>query len=211
MKLIVKTLALFFVLSLFFAAGFYFFGDQTERVFSRERCVTWFADQKDIAWIFGILLLVSDILLPIPATGIMAALGSVYGLMVGTLIGFAGSVLAGITGYGTARFLGKKAALVLATQEELLRFKSFFDAFGAYAIIISRVMPILPEVITVLAGFSNMRFRRFFFSLAAGTLPVALLFTWMGTGNAFGGTFGMILAVAVPVLIWPVVAKFTRI
>ncbi len=211
MKLILKISALFIIIALFFAIGFYFFGGQIELIFSQEQCVKWFSENKETAWIFGILLLVSDILLPIPATGIMAAIGIVYHLWPGVLISMAGSVLAGLTGYITARFLGKHTPKILASKKELMRFKTFFDTYGGYAIIISRIMPLMPEVITILAGLSKMKFSRFFTSLITGTLPVSILFTWMGTNESMGHAAWMLLAVALPAIIWPFFIKFTRI
>jgi uncharacterized membrane protein YdjX (TVP38/TMEM64 family) len=47
-----------------------------------------------------VLLLASDLLLPIPATADMAALGLVYGPLWGGLIGTAGGFLGGAQGYG---------------------------------------------------------------------------------------------------------------
>ncbi len=211
MKLIFKILVLFIGLALAFAVSFYFFGDQTEVIFSRERCVEWFGNQKETAWIWGLVLLVSDILLPIPATGVMAALGAVYGFLPGTCISFTGSFLAGLAGYGAARMPGRRFIQWMATDEEILRFKSFFDRFGGVAVILSRAMPIMPETITILAGFSRMKFLGFSLALAAGTLPVSILFTWMGTGQGVEQPAGILLAVGLPALAWPVFIKLFKL
>lgn len=211
MKPIVKIFFLFFLLALIFAAGFHFFGEQAELMFSQERCIVWFMNHKKVAWVLAILLLVSDILLPIPATGIMAALGAVYGLETGIALSFTGSVLAGLAGYGAARLPGKQAVGWIATDAEIQRFKSFFDHYGGYAVILSRALPIMPETVTILAGFSRMKFSRFLTSLTFGTLPVSILFTWMGTGQGINQPLGIILAVAVPGLLWPFFIKFTRL
>ena len=180
-RLMLKISAVFVIIALFFAVSFYLFGGQAELVFSREQCIKWFLEKKQVAWIFGIILLVSDILLPVPATGIMAALGAVYDLWPGMLISMTGSSLAGLLGYAAARFLSKRTHHIIATEDEILRFKSFFDTYGGYAIIISRIMPLMPEVITILAGLSGMKFPRFFASLIDGTLTVSILFPSMAT------------------------------
>ena len=210
-RLMLKISAVFVIIALFFAVSFYLFGGQAELVFSREQCIKWFLEKKQVAWIFGIILLVSDILLPVPATGIMAALGAVYDLWPGMLISMTGSSLAGLLGYAAARFLSKRTHHIIATEDEILRFKSFFDTYGDYAIIISRIMPLMPEVITILAGLSGMKFPRFFASLIAGTLPVSILFTWMGTNESMGHPVGILLAVILPAVIWPFFIKFARI
>lgn len=211
MRLILKMMVVFLTLALVFAVSFYFFGEQAETVFSQERCIRWFANHKNAGWIFGMGLLVSDILLPVPATGIMAALGAVYGLVPGSCISFAGSMLAGLAGYGAARLPGKKAVRYLATDPEMERFKAFFDRYGGYAVILSRTVPILPETISILAGLSRMEFPRFLAALAAGTLPVSVLFTWMGTGQGLGQPAGILLAVVLPVLAWPLFIRGFRL
>lgn len=211
MKLILKVLVVFLALALVFAVSFYFFGEQVETVFSQERCIRWFTTHKGTAWGWGILLLVSDILLPVPATGIMAALGAVYGLVPGSCISFAGSMLAGLAGYGAARLPGKKAVRYLASDPERERFKAFFDRYGGYAVILSRTVPILPETISILAGLSRMKFFRFLAALAAGTLPVSVLFTWMGTGQSIEQPAGVFLAVVLPALAWPLFIRGFRL
>ncbi|MDA3787113.1 MAG: VTT domain-containing protein [Desulfobacula sp.] len=170
-----------------------------------------FAEFKALAWIVGILLLVSDILLPVPATGIMAALGSVYGVCTGAIISMVGSVGAGLIGYSIARALGRKGSRWIASEEEIIKFKSFFDQWGSYAIIISRILPILPEVVAILAGLSRMKFSRFVSALIAGTLPVSFLFSWMGAYSGFTPGIGLLIAIIFPVLIWPFFIKMVKI
>ncbi len=211
MKLILKILAVFFIFVVLFAVSYLLFGEQIELFFSKEKCIQWFSAAKPYAWIGGILLLISDILLPVPATVIMAAAGAVYGLWPGVLISFTGSMLAGLTGYVTALFFGKKGSRYIASETEINRFKSYFDSYGGYAVILSRGVPVMPEAITILAGLSGMKFSRFSAALIAGTLPVSFFFTWLGTNEVgvFGG--GLILATLIPALLWPFFIKFLKI
>ena len=211
MKLIYKLILLMILLTVAFALVYEWCGQSFETLFSQQKCIEWFMDIKPFAWMIGILLLISDILLPVPATGIMAALGAVYGPFVGGVASTAGSVCAGITGYGIARFLGQKASTRIASQEEIERFKFFFDNWGAYAIILARILPILPEVTTILAGLSRMKFQRFFLALMAGCLPVSFLFSWMGSYSGFSPGTGIVLAVFLPALLWPFFIKLIKV
>lgn len=211
MKPLLKILIIFFLIALLLAVIFFVFGNQVESFFSQDRCVNWFSTHKHIAWGGSILLLLSDIILPVPASGIMAATGTVYGLWVGALTNFFGSVCAGLVGYGAARLPGQRFARCIATDDELNRFKVFFDQWGAYAVIISRALPIMPEAVSILAGISKMSFTKFFLSLSAGTLPVSVLFSWMGAYSSFSHSFGIAAAVLIPALIWPVFIKIVKI
>nr|WP_321402702.1 VTT domain-containing protein [uncultured Desulfobacter sp.] len=211
MKLIFKLILLFLLLAFAFVVVYEICGQNLEFLLSQEKCIAWFSRTKSFAWIMGIVLLVSDILLPVPATGIMAALGAVYGPWVGGVASVTGSVCAGLVGYGIAKFLGQKASAKIASQEEIERFKFVFDRWGSYAIILSRIMPVIPEVITILAGLSGMNFRRFLLALIGGSLPVSFLFSWMGSYSGFTPGIGIIFAVLIPAVLWPFFIKLISV
>ncbi|WP_020585333.1 TVP38/TMEM64 family protein [Desulfobacter curvatus] len=211
MRLIFKLILLFLLLTFAFVIVYEICGQSFESLFSQERCIEWFSRIKPLAWIIGIVLLISDILLPVPATGIMAALGAVYGPWGGGAASAAGSVCAGLIGYFIAKFFGQKASTRIASQEEVERFKLFFDRWGSYAVILSRIMPIIPEVTAILAGFSGMNFRRFLLALTAGSLPVSFLFFWMGSYSGFKPGIGILLAVLLPAFLWPFFIKLTKV
>jgi uncharacterized membrane protein YdjX (TVP38/TMEM64 family) len=203
-KLLLKVLAIAVALAALCLAGFEVWGEDFERLFSQEACARWFASIRPWAWAVAIGLLVADLLLPVPATGVMAALGSVYGPVVGALVGATGSALAGMLGYGLARAGGRPLVRFIASEEEMARFQAFFDRWGGVAVIVSRVLPILPEVVAVLAGLARMRVRRFAAALALGTVPTAALFAWLGHVSRDEPWYGMVVALAVPLVIWPV-------
>jgi len=207
-KFPLKVLAVAVLLAGLCLLGFEVWGEDFERLFNQEACAAWFGRIRPWAWAAAIGLLVVDLFLPVPATGVMAALGSVYGPVLGALVGAVGSALAGLLGYGLARAGGRAAARRIADPEELARFQRFFDRWGGVAIILSRILPILPEVVAVLAGLARMRLRRFAAALALGTVPTAALFAWLGHASRAEPAWGMGVAVLVPLLLWPVFLHF---
>jgi len=209
-KVLLKVLAIAVILAALCMLGFELWGEDFERLFSQEACVAYFASIRPWAWAVAIGLLVVDLFLPVPATGVMAALGSVYGPVLGALVGAVGSMLAGLLGYGLARLGGKRLGRVIAGEDEMRRFKAFFDRWGGLAIIVSRVLPILPEVVAVLAGLARMRLRRFLAALALGTVPTATLFAVLGHVSRDEPWYGVIVAVVLPMLVWPVFLRFAR-
>lgn len=211
MKSIVRLFLLFIALSFFFILLYELAGQSFEIFLSRDKCIEWFIRIKPVAWIIGILLLVSDIVTPVPATGIMAALGAVYGVVPGAFFSVIGSTGAGLVGYGAARTLGLRGSRWIADEKEIERFKDFFDRWGGYAVILSRATPILPEVISILAGLSKMKFSRFFAALLAGTIPTSFLFVWMGSYPGLPYGTGIVLALLVPALLWPVFIRMVKI
>lgn len=207
-RFFLKVLAIAVVLAVVFAAAFSLWGDTFERLFSQEACRAWFEEIRPFAWAVAIGLLVADIVLPIPATGVMAAVGSVYGPVLGAIVGAVGSASAGVVGYAVARFGGKGLARRIAGEDELARFQAVFERWGGFAIILSRILPILPEVVAVLAGLAGMRLRRFMAALLLGTVPTAALFAYLGHVSREQPWYGMMVAVAVPLLIWPIFLRF---
>src|SRR5215217_5017542 len=52
------------------------------------------------AWALAVALIWADVVLPIPQTAVIAALGLIYGTVVGGLIGSIGLITGGLLGYG---------------------------------------------------------------------------------------------------------------
>ncbi len=208
MSFFAKILTITVLLALLFALGFALWGEEFEILFNQQACVAWFSRIKPYAWLLGIALLIGDLILPVPATGIMASLGVVYGFWLGTLFSITGSLAAGFIGYGLARFAGRKFTLLITDQEEIDRFQHLFNSWGGAAIIVSRIMPIMPEVMTILAGFAKMNLIRFSMALLSGTIPTCFLFVYLGSSTRAEPVWGMAAAVLLPLLVWPVFLRY---
>ena len=74
-------------------------GDALEAAFSVEGARAWMSGYGAGAGLAGIGLLVADLLLPIPSTLVMSALGLAYGTWLGGLYAAAGTMLAGLVAY----------------------------------------------------------------------------------------------------------------
>ena len=202
MNVTLRISALTALVALIFLLSFFLFGERFEGLFDQETCVAWFASIRSYAWLIALLLLIADLILPIPATGIMAALGHVYGVGIGGAVGALGSTLAGMLGYTIARLLGANAVARIANEREREQFQSFFDKWGGAGIIISRALPILPEVMSVLAGLASMSSLRFTVSILLGTVPTAFFFSSIGHAARTAPAYGLGLALLVPFFLW---------
>ena len=170
-----KKLASFiFIPGLIMALVFVVCGDSFEASFSQESFQKSHQNTSN-AWLIAIGLMISDLFLPIPASGIMAAIGVIYGFQLGFIINFAGTMSSGLVAYALARLLGKKGISKICSPQEVEDYKEFFDRWGGLAIIASRFLPILPEVLSVAAGFSSMNCKKFSLALTLGSLA-----TWLG-------------------------------
>jgi len=175
--------------------------DEMDAYFASEEYQEWLVSVRPYAWAVGVALIVADLFLPIPAAPIMAAMGALYGGLLGGLIATVGTMLAGLVAYGLARLFGLKAARFLASDSELDDLQQFFDSWGAAGIIASRALPVVPEVMTLLAGLAKMHFRRFILALLLGSVPVGFAFAWVGQAGGASSTMLLILTL-IPALAW---------
>ena len=204
-----KLLLLIIVPGLIIGLTFALWGGFFETLFNQQKFIETY-QYSPYAWIIGILLLAGDLFLPIPASAVMSAMGSLYGIYWGTAISFCGSCLAGLSAYVLARLLGKSKLANICSAEELDEYQELFNKWGAHAVIICRAFPILPEVITLLAGFSRMNFRKFSLALITGTLPVSFLFAYLGHISVDEPYWGMAVAVLIPLGLWVIFSRWFK-
>ena len=141
------------------------------------------------------LLLVLDIILPIPSTIIMYLNGFVMGLLIGTIVSFISLLCSSICGYAIGKTLNKS---------NYEKYQRFYDKYGPSAIILTRGMPIMAEAISIMCGYIRIPFRRFLFFQAIGYLPVCLIYAYLGTianeNEAFLPVLG--ISIIITILFW---------
>jgi len=190
-------------LCMFFLLGWWLFGAGLEQAWSAEVLVSRFEEAREWAWLAGIGLLLADLLLPVPGTVVMSALGAVYGFWLGGIIASAGSMLAGIFGYGVGRFFKEGFSRKWLGARDFERGKAMlFGRNGALVVAISRALPIFPEVLACMAGLLRMPFGKFCLALACGSVPVGFLFAWIGTVGRENPAWGLAFTIGVPALLW---------
>lgn len=154
-------------------------------------------------WLAGgviALLLAGDLVLPVPSSVLMTLSGFFLGWPAGTAMAFAGAMGSALLGFGLCRRFGRRALRSLAGERDEARISRWLETHGAWAIILSRSVPMLTEVVSCVAGLSLMRFRRFALLSAAGTLPICAVYAWAGakTGDAAGFGWAVLLAFVLP-------------
>lgn len=155
------------------------------------------------AWVAGFGLIVSDIVFPIPATAVMAALGVIYGPITGGLISAAATMTAGTIAYAVLRSFGPRAGRWLAGEKGMQTAERLFHDYGGWIVAGSRWMPILPETIAGLAGLARMPFPRFVTALACGALPMGLTAATIGHVGADAPLIAMAVSGLIPLMLWP--------
>ena len=207
-----RLLWIFLILAVLVIVPFLIWGDFFDALFERESTEQWLEGIGwEFAWLVGIGLLVADLLLPIPGTVVMAALGYVYGFWLGGMIAASGSMLAGLLAYGACRKVGRRAAEWIAGKEDLARGELLFaGSAGGWIVTLSRWMPVMPEVIACLAGLAHMPFRRFAVALACGSLPLGFTFAAIGSWGHENPRLALVLSAVLPPVLWASIGPFVR-
>ena len=152
------------------------------------------------AWAVGIVLIWADMVLPIPQTAVIAALGIIYGTLLGGLLGTLGLITGGLLGYGLMLTSARRFARFLS----LRKIESLFDQSGAWAIVLTRSFPYsIPEAMVFLAGLAGMPMRKFTAALIVGSVPTAFAFAAIGAGWADQPILALGVSYLLPILLLP--------
>ena len=190
------------VLAVLVLMPFLLWGGRFEEVFTREGAVEWLRGYGDWAWAAGLVLLILDLVLPLPSTVIMSAMGFVYGPLLGGLIAAAGSFLAGSAGYVLCRYGGRRVARSIAGEKGMRQSEHLFMRAGGWLVALSRCLPLLSEVVACMAGLTRMPVGRYFAALACGVIPVGFVFAAIGSSGMEHAGLAVLLSLVLPVIFW---------
>jgi uncharacterized membrane protein YdjX (TVP38/TMEM64 family) len=140
-----------------------------------------------------VLLLLADVLLPIPSSIVSVAAGALLGPWLGGLSVWLGMTLGSVGGYAVGRFGGRYFEKPLADAATIRR------SLG-WAITLSRPVPVIAEAVTLTAGFVRAPFGLFALFSVLGNAAVAVIYAVAGSLAQSAGSLlaGFLLAVAIP-------------
>ena len=143
----------------------------------------------------GVLLLMAleSACIPIPSEAIMPFAGSLivtdpargFNIHALALVGAFGNLLGSIAAYwighiGGRPFLEKYGKFVLIRKRDLDKSDHFFQNYGEWTVLVSRVLPIVRTFISLPAGIARMNFARFCVYTFVGAVPFCYLLAWAG-------------------------------
>jgi uncharacterized membrane protein YdjX (TVP38/TMEM64 family) len=178
--------------------------DANDAVFMLREYDSW-------AWALGIALIWADLVLPVPQTAVIAALGIIYGTVFGGLLGSVGLISGGVLGYALMRTAARRFVDRLVGRQSLHKMESLFDRGGAWAIVLTRSLPYsVPEAIVFLAGLAGMPMGKFTTALTVGSVPTAFAFAAIGAGWADQPILALIVSYVLPMLLLPIALYLMR-
>ncbi|MDZ4868507.1 MAG: VTT domain-containing protein [Alphaproteobacteria bacterium] len=159
----------------------------------------------------GIALIWADLVLPVPQTAVIAALGIVYGALLGGLIGSVGLISAGLLGYLLMRTSLRRHVHRFVSERSMQKMERLFDRNGAWAIVLSRSLShSIPEAMVFLAGLAGMPMRKFIAALTLGSVPTAFVFAAIGAGWSDQPILALVASYVLPLLLLPIALYLIR-
>lgn len=156
-------------------------------------------------WALGIALIWADVVLPVPQTAVIAALGITYGTLLGGLLGTLGLITGGLLGYALMRTSARRYVRRFVGLQSLRKMECLFDQGGAWAIVLTRSLPYsIPEAMVFLAGLAGMPAGKLIAALAIGSAPTGFVFAAIGAGWAHQPTLALGVSYVLPVLLLPI-------
>ena len=163
------------------------------------------------AWALGITLIWADLVLPVSQTAVIAALGIIYGTLLGGLLGSLGLITGGLLGYGLMLTSARRFVQRFTGPQSLRRMEGLFDRSGAWAIVLTRSLPYsVPEAIAFLAGLAGMPLPKFTAALTVGSVPTAFAFAAIGAGWADQPILALLVSYVLPILLLPIALYLMR-
>lgn len=205
-----RLLLIFIGLVVLFLIPFLIWGHHWAEIFTQQGAVAWLQGHGSWGWAGGMMLLMADLVLPIPGTIVMSALGFIYGTVVGGLIGAAGSFLSGSLGYAVCRLVGRSAAVRILGEKDLVKGERLFSRVGGWLVVFSRWLPLFPEVIACMAGMTRMPVGIFCLAVACGSLPLGLIFAFVGHTGVERPLLAVTLSGILPLILWISIRPFFR-
>jgi len=163
------------------------------------------ADERPIAAAaFIIAALTLDLFLPVPNGVTNTLAGGAFGFPVGTLVIWLGLMGASLAGYAVGRWAARPLAKRWLGADDVEKAHALAERAGPIALILSRPVPVLAEVMAIAAGVSAMAFARFALVMVLANLGVAMLFAAIGAAAIEQASTELLMlgAVGLPLLFW---------
>ncbi len=202
-----RLFGVFLALAVVVALPFLIWGDHFEAALGRESLVDQLGAYRGTAWIVAIALLASDLVLPIPNTMVIAALGVIYGPLLGGLVAVMGNALSAMIGYGLCRRFGRPIAMRLIGEADMAAGEALFARSGGWMVALSRWLPVLPETISCMAGLARMPLRLFVLALLSGAVPLGFVVAGLGYAGSDRPILTLVLCALLPLPLWFLVRR----
>jgi uncharacterized membrane protein YdjX (TVP38/TMEM64 family) len=158
-----------------------------------------------------IIVLCLDLVLPVPSSIVMALSGKLLGFWAGGVASFVGAISATMLGYMVCYAGGTTVFRRFVRDKDADKVIAWFEKYGIYAIILSRPIPMVTEILSCTSGLYKVPIRQFIFASVLGTLPICFVYSYFGQQGGAGDYWPLVwVSLIIPALGWLVVHFIKR-
>ncbi len=152
-----------------------------------DKVVHWFLipiiSLEAWGWLFFLVFMgVQGVLVPIPSELVLLTSGLLWGLVLGSILGIIGSMIAGVLTYYIAVLGGRPMMERFLGQENLEVLDFYIGKYGAAVILLARAFPFMAfDPISYASGFLKIKFRTYFIATFIGSIIRCIFYAWLGS------------------------------
>lgn len=169
-------------------AAFLYFTIRSGRAYFRRRNIRLMASQINGYGTLApiavfILIFISTIIppLPLPIPLIEIAAGYIFGFGEGLLIVWISEILSSLAAFMATRLLGRKLFRPILDHKLVASYRQYIQERGSTAIIVTRALMAAPmNIVSFLAGLTQMSVGTFTGATAIGVIPESILYPYVG-------------------------------
>lgn len=188
-------------------------GEQSERwVVENLLTGSYLTSGSAPALLAVVAVLASDILLPVPSSGVMTYAGAALGWLPGSAICFVGLMLSCLIGYALGRYFGLPLVRRFVSETELQEMAARLEKPGLWVIAGFRGVPVLAEASVLVAGVVRMTRRRFWIAVTVANLCIAMIYNGLGhyARDSEWLAYALVISIVLPLVLlltWWVVRR----
>ncbi len=129
----------------------------------------------------ALLMILQALVAPLPAFVLAFANGLAFGTFLGGMLSLVSASLAAALSFWIARLLGRGPVEALMGRAHLGAADRWFLRWGAYAVLVARLVPVISfDIISYAAGLTRIGFWRFMLATMVGMAPATFLYAYLG-------------------------------
>jgi uncharacterized membrane protein YdjX (TVP38/TMEM64 family) len=177
-------------------------------LFTVEQLKGWLQQANDLSPLYVgsivIALLVIDLFISVPTLMIIILAGYFLGYTTGVIASLIGLILAGTGGHILGRLFGSKILnFIIRSEPERTEARQSFSEHGFVMILLSRALPILPEVTSCLSGMARMPFLKFFSAWLLSNIPYVMIASYAGSISSIDDSMpAVFVSIGLAIILW---------
>ncbi len=141
-----------------------------------------------------VILFLLSIPLPIPSTPVAIAGGYVFGMVLGTLLTMAATLIGASIAFYLVRYYGEQLLEKVVSRHHIEHFMHIFKKRGINGALIAYAIPVFPsDSINFILGLSKIKYLAFLLVVIVGSLPRYVLINALGQELLTGFTLKTII------------------